>query len=204
VTGQLFLPETGEQSEVGVKFEPAGINGHFSAALFDLKRQNVLTTDPNNALQSIQTGEVTSRGLELEAVANVTPTLKLLASFTDFRIFDSKDLNPALVGTVPTNTPSEMASLWADYTFQSGQLTGFGFGAGVRYVGISYADQANTLVVPSFVLGDLALHYQLANWRFALNVTNIADHIYVASCQTASACFYGDRRRAVASISYKW
>jgi iron complex outermembrane recepter protein len=132
VTGQLFLPETGEQSEVGVKFEPAGINGHFSAALFDLKRQNVLTTDPNNALQSIQTGEVTSRGLELEAVANVTPTLKLLASFTDFRIFDSKDLNPALVGTVPTNTPSEMASLWADYTFQSGQLTGFGFGAGVR------------------------------------------------------------------------
>jgi len=34
---------------------------------FDLKRQNVLTTILY-ALQSIQTGEVTSRGIELEAV----------------------------------------------------------------------------------------------------------------------------------------
>jgi iron complex outermembrane receptor protein len=204
VTGQLFLPETGQQGEVGVKFEPAGFNGHFTAALFDLKRQNVLATDPSNVTRSVQIGEVTSRGVELEAVANVTPALKLVASFTDFHIFDSKDLNSALVGTVPTNTPSEMASAWADYTFQGGQLAGFGFGGGIRYVGISYADTANTLVVPSFVLGDLAVHYQIANWRFALNVTNIADHIYVGGCSSATACFYGDRRRAVASVSYKW
>jgi iron complex outermembrane recepter protein len=204
VTGQLYQPETGQQGEVGLKVEPTGFDGHFTAAVFDLKRQNVLTTDPNNPLESVQTGEVTSRGIELEAVANVTPELKVLGSFTDFHIFDSKDLNPALIGTVPTNTPSEMASLWGDYTFQTGQLTGFGFGAGVRYVGLSYADQANTMIVPSFILGDVGVHYQVKNWRFALNVTNIADHIYVASCQTASACFYGDRRRTVASISYKW
>jgi iron complex outermembrane recepter protein len=57
---------------------------------------------------------------------------------------------------------------------------------------------------PRFVLGDLALHYQIANWRFALNVTNIGDHIYVGGCSTATACFYGDRRRTVASVSYKW
>ncbi|WP_249780127.1 TonB-dependent siderophore receptor [Bradyrhizobium sp. dw_411] len=203
-TGQLFLPETGQQGEVGVKFEPAGFNGHFTAALFDLKRQNVLTANPANITQAFQTGEVTSRGVELEAVGNVTPELKLVASFTDFRIFDSKDVVPALVGTVPTNTPSEMASAWADYTIQNGRLAGFGFGGGVRYVGISYADQANTLVVPSFVLGDLALHYQVANWRFALNITNIADHIYVGGCSSATACFYGDRRRETASVSYKW
>jgi iron complex outermembrane receptor protein len=204
LTGQLFLPETGQQGEVGVKFEPAGFNGHFTAALFDLKRQNVLTASPTNVLQSVQTGEVTSRGVELEAVANATPELKLVASFTDFHIFDSKDVVPSLVGTVPTNTPSEMTSAWADYTFQSGRLAGFGFGAGVRYIGISYADQANTLVVPSFVLGDLSVHYQIANWRFALNVTNIADHIYVGGCSSATACFYGDRRREVATVSYKW
>ncbi len=203
-TGQLFLPETGQQGEVGVKFQPAGFDGHFTAALFDLKRQNVLTASPANITQSIQIGEVTSRGVELEAVANVTRELKLVASFTDFKIFDSKDVVPSLIGTVPTNTPSEMASAWADYTFQSGQLAGFGFGGGVRYVGISYADTANTLVVPSFVLGDLAVHYQIANWRFAVNVTNIADHVYVGGCSSATACFYGDRRRAVASISYKW
>ena len=67
---QLFLPETGEQAEVGLKFQPNGFNGHFGIALFDLKRQNVLTTDPSNVPLQTQTGEVTSRGLELEAVAN--------------------------------------------------------------------------------------------------------------------------------------
>jgi iron complex outermembrane receptor protein len=132
------------------------------------------------------------------------PGLKVTGAFTNFHIFVSKDLNPALIGTVPTNTPSEMASLWGDYTFQSGQLTGFGFGAGVRYNGISYADTANSLVVPAYVVGDAAIHYEVKNWRFALNVTNITDKTYVGSCQTAAACFYGDRRRTVASVSYKW
>jgi iron complex outermembrane receptor protein len=202
--GQLFAPETGVQTEVGVKIEPAGFNGHFGAALFDLKRQNVPTTDPNNALQSIQTGEVTSRGIELEAVANIMPGLKAVGSFTNFHIFVSNDLNPALINTVPTNTPSEIASLWGDYTFQSGPLTGFGFGAGVRYNGISYADTANSLVVPSYVVGDAAIHYEMKNWRLALNVTNISDKTYVGSCSTPTACFYGDRRRAVASVAYKW
>ncbi len=58
--------------------------------------------------------------------------------------------------------------------------------------------------MPAYVLGDLAVHYEVNNWRFALNVTNITDKVYVANCQTATACFYGDRRRAVASVSYKW
>ena len=53
------------------------------------------------------------------------------------------------------------------------------------------------------VVGDAAIHYDVKNWRFALNVTNIGDKIYVGSCQTATACFYGDRRRAIASASYK-
>ncbi len=99
-------------------------------------------------LLEVQTSEVTSRGIELEAVANVLPGLKVTGSFTNFDIFVSKDVNPALIGTVPTNTPSEIASAWADYTFQSGRLAGFGFGGGVRYNGISYADTANSLVCP--------------------------------------------------------
>lgn len=200
----LFAPETGQQAEVGVKVQPKGLDGYFAAAVFDLKRQNVQTVDPNNVLQSVQTGEVTSRGVELEAVANLTPELKLKGSYTNFRIFVSKDNDPTLIDKVPTNTPSEIASLWGDYTVKTGPLTGFGFGGGVRYSGHSYADAQNTLVVPSFVVGDAALHYEIDRWRFALNVTNITDKIYVAGCSSATACFYADRRRATLSATYKW
>jgi iron complex outermembrane receptor protein len=201
---QLFLPETGQQTEIGVKVAPRGFDGYFTASVFDLKRQHVATTDPVFTTLQNQTGEVTSRGIEIEAVANATRELKLIGSFTAYRLFNSRDLDPALVGKTPTNTPELLVSGWADYTFKDGPLAGFGFGGGLRYIGSSWADTANTLEVPAVVLGDLALHYEWQNWRTALNVVNLTDKIYVASCAAASSCFYGDRRRVTASVSYKW
>lgn len=204
-TNQLFLPETGQQAEIGVKVAPKGFDGYFTAAVFDLKRQNVPSAAPGAivTLQN-QTSEVTSRGIELEAVANATKELKLIGSFTAYHLFTSKDLDPTLIGKTPTNTPEMLISGWADYTFKDGPLEGFGFGGGVRYVGSSWADTANTLEVPAVVLGDLAVHYEWQNWRTAINVINLTDKIYVASCASASSCFYGDRRRVTASVSYKW
>ncbi|UVO40047.1 TonB-dependent siderophore receptor [Bradyrhizobium arachidis] len=201
---QLFLPETGRQAEIGVKVAPKEFDGYFTASVFDLKRQNVATTDPANVLLQNQTGEVTSRGIELEAVANATKELKLIGAFTAYHLFTSKDLDQSLIGKTPTNTPEMLISGWADYTFKDGPLDGFGFGGGVRYVGSSWADAANTLEVPAVVLGDLAVHYEWQNWRTAINVINLTDKIYVASCASASSCFYGDRRRVTASVSYKW
>ncbi|MGV7217963.1 TonB-dependent siderophore receptor [Bradyrhizobium sp. UFLA05-112] len=201
---QLLLPETGKQVEVGLKVQPKWFDGYFTVSAFDLKRQNALTTDPSNVLLQNQTGEVTSRGIELEAVANVTKELKLIGAFTSYHLFTSEDLDSSLIGKTPTNTPELLASGWADYTFKEGPLAGFGFGGGVRYVGSSWADSANTLEVPAVVLGDLALHYEWQNWRTALNVINVTDKTYVASCASVTSCFYGDRRRVTASVSYKW
>ena len=187
-SNQLLLPETGEQAEIGVKYQPAGFDGHFSIAVFDLKRQNVLddrsqwhTTNLQN-----QTGEVTSRGLELEAVANLAPGLKMVGSFTTYDLFTSQDADPALIGQIPTNTPQQTGIASGRTTRSRRALRGFGFGGGVRYVGESFADTANTLVVPSVVLGDAAVHYEWQNWRSAVNVNNVADKIYVASCSTAN------------------
>lgn len=204
-TNQLFLPETGQQAEIGVKVAPRGFDGYFTASVFDLKRQNVASTAPGAivTLQN-QTGEVTSRGIELEAVANATKELKLIGAFTAYHIFNSKDIDPSVIGKTPTNTPALLVSGWADYTFKDGPLEGFGFGGGVRYVGSSWADIANTLEVPAVVLGDLAVHYEWQNWRTAINVINLTDKIYVASCASTSSCFYGDRRRITASLAYKW
>jgi len=204
-TNQLFLPETGQQAEIGVKVAPKGFDGYFTASAFDLKRQNVpsAATGAIVTLQN-QTGEVTSRGIELEAVANATKELKLIGAFTAYHLFNSKDIDPSVIGKAPTNTPELLVSGWADYTFRDGPLAGFGFGGGVRYVGSSWADAANTLEVPAVVLGDLAVHYEWQNWRTAINVTNLTDKIYVASCASDTSCFYGDRRRVTASVSYKW
>ncbi|TIP97701.1 MAG: TonB-dependent receptor, partial [Mesorhizobium sp.] len=40
--GEAFKPETGEQYEVGVKYQPEGWNSFVTVAAFDLTRENVV------------------------------------------------------------------------------------------------------------------------------------------------------------------
>ena len=102
----------------------------------------------------------------MSALANITRDFKVVASYTNYELFVSKDLDQTLIGKVPTSRPRQVASLWTDYTIREGSLDGLGFGGGVRYVGSSFADNMNTLSVPAVVLGDLAVHYEWANqWR---------------------------------------
>lgn len=204
MTGALLEPETGVQTEVGVKYQPEGFNGHIAVGYFDLTRQNVLTTTPGAPPITSQTGEVSSNGIELEAVLNPMPGLKLVGAFTAYNFEITNDGSPANIGLTLPAVPEQFASVWADYTFQSGPLAGFGFGAGARYVGESYADTANTLVVPAYTLFDAAVHYEVGGWRAAINIANIADKTYVASCASPDACYYGERFRATASLGYKW
>ena len=203
-SGLPFVPETGEQEEVGLKYQSPVLPITASLALFNLTRQNVLTTDPTNALFSVQSGEQRSRGVEVDVQAQLTEGVSLLAAYTAHELEVTRDLNPLLIGKAPTNTPQQFGSLFLDYTVPAGPYQGLGIGAGVRYVGRSFADPANALRVPDFVLGDAVVHYDSGHWRAALNVSNVSDEKYVASCSSATACFYGDRRKTTVSLSYRW
>ncbi|MGT2478196.1 TonB-dependent siderophore receptor [Methylobacterium oryzae CBMB20] len=179
--------------------------GHFlTLAGFDIHRNNVLTPNPVNTLFNTQLGAVRSTGFEAQLVANVADGLNLVASFTKFDFTTVRDPDPVRVGKTPVNIPQTLASLFADYTIPLGPWRGFGFGGGVRYVGSSFADVGNTLRVPDYVLFDAQVHYDYENWRFQVNATNLADRRFVASCQSNVSCFYGDARRVLAKVSYKW
>jgi iron complex outermembrane receptor protein len=56
----------------------------------------------------------------------------------------------------------------------------------------------------SFTLVDAALHYDWHQTRFALNVTNLLDRIYVPGCYSSTSCSYGDRRNIIGSVRYHW
>ncbi|MGH6860675.1 MAG: TonB-dependent siderophore receptor, partial [Phyllobacterium sp.] len=182
VNGNLeFLkPETGQQYEVGVKYRPEGFDGLITASLFDLTKQNVLT---GPFLQEFQIGEVNSRGFEIEAQANINDDWKLTASFTALDMEVKRDAETKFVGKRPWLIPDTQASIFAQYTVPTGRLEGLELGAGVRYVGSSYADRENTLKVPDVALVDLKLGYKKDNWGVDLNVTNLFDKDYVSGCQ---------------------
>jgi iron complex outermembrane receptor protein len=204
--GQPFRPEEGQQFEAGVKYKPTFMDALLTASVFHISKRNVLNPAPTalNPFAQQQLGEVTSRGFEFEAKANITKDLKLLASFTAFDLTTKKDSRPLLVGKTPLVVPEVTGSAWLDYTVPDGAFKGLGLGAGVRYVGSSYADAENTLKVPAATVVDAAIRYQIGNWGMALNVTNLFDKVYVKSCNGQSGCGYGDARTVTVSANYRW
>jgi iron complex outermembrane receptor protein len=206
--GQLFKPETGEQHEVGVKFQPPGTDSFITVSAYKLVRQNVLTpyidpTNPGNLDFLIQTGEITTKGLEFEAVSNVTKELSLVGTYTanNTKVTGSNDID---LGKRPTTVPNYMASFWANYAFKSGSLEGFSLGAGARTIGSTPGDMANTFFVPAYTLMDAAIRYDFKGYRFSINANNLFDKHFISTCFSTDSCYFGRRRSVIATVAYRW
>lgn len=203
-TGQGLEPEKGYQYEAGIKYQPTFMDAIFTASVFQITKQNVVVSDPLPPFLSSQIGEVRSTGVELEGKANISKNLRVLASLTILDMEITEDANEAFIGKFPMLVPDVTASAWANYKFDQGPLKDVSLGAGVRYIGSSWIDNANTLQVPSVTLFDAAIRYERETWGVALNVNNIFDKIYVSGCQGETGCGYGDSRTITLSAHYKW
>lgn len=208
---ESFKPTEGKQWELGIKYQPPGSNTLLTAAVYNLTQKNVsvTTTNSDNVSITSQTGEVKVKGLELEAVSDVTDNLKVIVAYT---LAKSEVQKGDFKGNRLQLMPNQQASLWADYTWHNGVLDGFGIGAGARYTGNTYGDQGNTWLgkADAYTVFDAAVHYDLGRLdnslkgaSLALNATNLFDKDYISTCDSFY-CYYGDQRSVVASATYKW
>lgn len=201
-TGRPYTPMEGEQWELGIKYQPPGSRSLYTAALYDLQELNRQMPDPDNPVNTIQTGETRARGLELEALTTVTPNWDLIAnySYTDTEVVEGA---PAEEGNRLPSVPEHMASLWSQHRFSLFGVPGFSAGAGVRYVGASW-DGADELKTPSTTLFDAMLGYTHNNWTLALNANNLEDERYYTTCLARGDCFIGSRRTVVGTLGYNF
>jgi iron complex outermembrane recepter protein len=200
INGSPFKPTEGEQYEIGLKYQPPGTRTMLTASLYHLTQTDVLSRDPVNALYSVQTGEQVSKGLELEAVSDLTDNLRLQASysFNDAEVTKDSDYQ----GKTPKNVPRHLATLWLDYRLPMG----LGVSAGARYTGSTYGDGDNTFKNEDYTLVDAGVHYDFGGGmdgvRVALNARNLTDKRYI-NCQDGY-CYRGEARSVVTSVSYRW
>jgi iron complex outermembrane receptor protein len=206
-----YKPTEGKQWELGIKYQPPGSNTLLSAAVYDLTQKNVLVTRIGSGNQSItdQAGEVKVKGLELEAVSDMTENLKVIAAYT---LSKSEVQTGIYKGNRLQLIPNQQASLWTDYTWHTGVLDGFGIGFGARYTGNTYGDQGNTWTgkANAYTVFDGAVHYDLGRLdnslkgaSVKLNATNLFNKDYISTCD-GSYCYFGDQRSVVASATYQW
>ncbi|MGG6196563.1 ferrichrome porin FhuA [Pantoea allii] len=212
-SGQPFDPSRAKQYETGVKFVPKDRPVVVTAAIYELTKTKNLTADPNSPNFSIQSGEIRSRGVELEAKAALNANVNLTASYTYTDAEYTKDTQ--LQGKTPVEVPKHMASLWSDYTFHETALSGVTVGAGIRYVGESQGlysngpDANQNFSVAGYTTVDAALKYDLG--RFGLpgstvgvNVNNLFNRDYVASCYREYACYWGAERQIVGTATFRF
>jgi iron complex outermembrane receptor protein len=206
-SGEIAAPTRGRQIEAGLRWQPPGKNLMLNAAIYQINQTNVATPNPADPTFStyVQTGEVRSRGVELSAVGKLTHNLSIIAAYV-YQDVKNIQANDDSLNKWPVDIPRprQMASLWADWTWHTGVLAGLGFGAGVRYQSSAAGASDNSISVPSYTLYDAAVHYDMRNWRFAVNATNIFNRSYVGGCQSASVCIYGNPRTVIASARYNW
>ena len=206
--GDLLAPSEGKQIETGLRYQPVGTTDLYTLSLFRINQENLATKQPQESFyRSI--GEIESQGVELEAKAQLTENLNVQAgyAFTDVTFEKSEAYRE---GNAASQVPEHQLTLWAGYRFTQGVLNGANAGLGVRHNADIYADDANTKKVPDYTLVDLALGYDFSKLGLEgvstrLNVNNLLDKEYVASCYNSlDFCYFGAERNVTASVSYRF
>jgi iron complex outermembrane receptor protein len=177
VSSSTYDAELGEQVELGIKHELIRNRLNSTLAVFDLKRSNILTSDPIDPTRQVLSGKQGSRGIEFDVTGTITPAWKLIAAYT-YTNAEVKSDTSLPVRDRLSNVPRHHASGWTTYEFQDPSLKGLGVGAGLYYVGEREANLPNTYKLPSYVRADAALYYRSGAWRTQLNLVNLFDRRY--------------------------
>lgn len=196
--GEAFKPSRGKQWEAGLKYQPPGSSLLATAAVYDLRKTNVVSYDPVT-FEGRQIGKQRSRGVELELKGDLLPGLKGTASYTRMDIEVLKSADPDEIGKRPPGKPKQLAAVWLDYTTR----LGLGFGVGVRNSSGNASNEHNTAFTPGFTLVDASMSYAQGPWHLALNISNLFDKAYVASCYF-DGCYAGLKRAATFTAKYSF
>ncbi|MDO6586975.1 TonB-dependent siderophore receptor [Salipiger sp. 1_MG-2023] len=211
-SGHTGDPTRGLQKEIGLKYQLPGTESLITASLFDIQQEDGVvfqTVDSTvfGGLYQVQVPyDLRSRGFEVEGQFNFANDLRLTTSYT----YLDMEIERGATGTEGNQlsaTPEHAASVWAFYEPTNGALAGWGFGAGLRYVGESWGDDENTFKNDDQLYADLSLSYDFGRVGYdglglQVNVKNVFDN----TDQTCSAgyCYRTEGRTATASIAYRF
>ncbi|MFE3838606.1 TonB-dependent siderophore receptor [Pseudogemmobacter sonorensis] len=193
----LADPETGHQAEIGLKWQ-VNESSLVTISAFDITRRDVSQSYVNGGVfDSATLGKLTSKGIEIEANVALNDEWRLRAAATSMSVeIEEFASDPGVVGKTPQSVAERFGNLQLVWT--PAAVEGLELRAGTRYLGSSWADNANTLKVGDAWLYDIGASWNFAeNWSADLNVTNLTDERYTSSCQTSwgtSSCWQGEGR----------
>ena len=202
---QPLPPTTGLEYEGGLKFSLFEKKLLLTTAVYQITKNHMSMTDPDNPNLSIDGGKIRSEGFESDLRGQITPELAVIGnySYTDTRVMESSSLP---VGAPTLNVPLNSGSLWLTYTFQDGWLRGLGAGTGVFSASNKSGDPQNSFRLPGYAEMDAGVWYTCAlphdrQLKIQVNVFNVFDKTYYESSQNTGRIEPGAPLSAVAKLS---
>lgn len=198
-----FKLSDARQVEAGVKQMLAGGRAEWTAAVYDIKKDDIITRDPNNAALSIQGGSQSARGVEFSASAALAPGWRVDANAvcTDAE-FDAllEAGGVSRAGNRPADVPKTSANLWLSYRADAWRAS-----AGLRHVGERFTSNANTRTLPAYTTFDASLGWSLSRHvQLQLNLRNLADKLYATTSYGSSQYLLGERRNAELTVHLRY
>ena len=213
-------PITGQEFEIGLRYEPKDNPIKASIALFDLRKQNIpksvykLKANGEPELDEYNDpvvdyyrsiGEVASRGLDLhvERTFDNDLTLKFNYNYLDSKI--TKSNKPDEINKKMYNSPEHMMSLRAEKVvkkYVDGNIT---VGLGMRYIGKRAQESMNYKYLPGVTLYDAQISFTRGNDSVKLNVNNLFNKKYnVSRSMQLGVSYPGAERSVFLSYTHKW
>lgn len=199
-----FDPEHANQWEVGTKASLVKDKLSITASYYNIKVKDKVMPDPTNAQNSIQGGEVESKGFEVSVVGSPVNGLNIIAGFSHN---DSEVTvgDPTYVGYRPEEAgPKNLFNFWANYKIQEGALRNVGIGFGANSASEHYTlnrASIGTFAIPSYTIFNAALSYNEDKYSVILKLDNIANKKYFSGWSTVTP----QRLRTLSlSLSYRF
>ncbi len=185
-TGQVqFSNATGDQVEVGAKASFLNGRGTATFAAYRIVKKHLLAQQtPTSPIDQI--GQRSAKGLEATVSLDLPAGFGIEANGTvlDAKFDEFISGGDNFNGKTPPNIPETAANLWLRWD-ATRKLQAR---AGLRYVGRTFSDNANTFRIPGYAVVDATLSYALTR-RAALDV-----HVYNLANKDYATTTYNDEQ----------
>ena len=205
---KTFEPEHANQWELGIKTNLFSDKLISTFSYYNINLTNVVISDPENVNNSIQGGEVESKGFEMDIIAHPISGLNLIAgySYNNSKILEGEgDGIWFQEGKRPVfSGPQNLFNAWATYQFTNGALRGFGLGLGANYASeliVLDSDITGKFTLPDYTVLNTSLFYDTPNFRITLNMNNVTDEEYYKGYSTINP---QKPRNVSASFTYRF
>ncbi len=173
-----FPLSRGRQFEVGLKQTLFDHRLDWTAAVYKIGLDNVLSRDENNANVTVNNGRQSSHGVEVAVAWKATPALTLSGNVAALRaqfdnLIEAGGISRA--GNTPPNVPGRVANLFAGYSIPGLPSELY---VGVNHTSSMYTDNANQIRINGHTTADAAINYFVRPVLLTFRVRNLTDKLY--------------------------